>query len=217
MSWDKAQNIYVKLSMRERMLTLISAVGLIIFSAINFLLMPIFEEYTQLKKVEKTTQASIQAINVQVDNIKKQLEAKPVEKIQRQLDNLNRQYQNKIKDLEKYKLALVSSDDMATLIEEVVEENKNLLVVSLVSKAPTPILIQSNEGKEQVLLYKHAIDVKLQGQYFALLAFMKKIETQEKSILWNDIDYKVGEYPNAILSFEIYTISTDKEFIGVKK
>ena len=44
MSWDKAQNIYVKLSMRERMLTLISAVGLIIFSAINFLLMPIFEE-----------------------------------------------------------------------------------------------------------------------------------------------------------------------------
>lgn len=217
MTWDKTLSIYSKLSMRERMLVLISAVGLIVFSAINFLLMPMFEEYTQLKKVEKTTQASLQTVNVQVNSVKKQLADKPVEQIQRQLDNLNRQHQTKIKELDKYKLALVSSDDMATLVEEVVEENKKLLVVSLASKAPTAILTQSDDGKERVLLYKHAIDIKLQGEYFALLAFMKKIETQEKSILWSDIDYKVDEYPNALLSFEIYTISTDKEFIGVKK
>lgn len=217
MTWDKVQGIYSKLSMRERMLTLISAVGLIVFSVINFLLMPMFEEYAQLKKVEKTTQTSIQAVNVQVNSVKNKLMDKPVQKIQRQLDNLNRQHQSKIKELEKYKLALVSSDDMATLVEEVVEENKKLLVVSLASKAPTPILKQSDDGKERVLLYKHAIDIKLQGEYFALLAFMKKIETKEKSILWNDIDYEVDEYPNAILSFEIYTISTDKEFIGVRK
>jgi len=217
MTWDKALSNYSKLSMRERMLILISVVGLIIFSVTNFLLMPMFEEYAQLKKVQNTTQTSIQTVNVQIDSVKKLLADKPVEKIQRQLDNLNRQHQTKIKELDKYKLSLVSSDDMATLVEEIVEENKKLLVVSLISKEPTPILMQPDGDKEQVLLYKHAIDIKLQGQYFALLAFMKKIEAQEKSILWNDIDYKVDEYPNAILSFEIYTISTDKEFIGVKK
>ena len=213
---EELQNKYKVLSIREKVLALISAIILVVFTSVNFIISPMFDEFLALEKTEKSSLTLINNLNNEIKALEKKLADDPVAAIERELKNLNTQHQQKIEALDKFKLALVSSDEMASLVEEVVDENKKLSLMSLESKIPEVLLSQLIDGQEQVLLYKHAIDIKLKGQYFALLAFMKKIEQKEHSISWSDIDYRVDKYPNAIMSFEIYTISTDKEFIGVK-
>lgn len=216
MNIDELQIKYKQLTIREKALALLSIIVLIVFTSVNFIISPMYDDFIALKKDEKSTKKLINTINSNIQSLDNKLDADPVAAIEREFKNLNIQHNQKIKALEKLKLALVSSDEMASLVEEVVDENKKLTLMSLTSKTPEVLLSQLVEGNEQVLLYKHAIDIKLKGQYFALLAFMKKIEEKEHSISWSDIDYRVSKYPNAIMSFEIYTISTDKEFIGVK-
>ncbi len=216
MNMEELQNKYKVLSIREKALALISAIILVVFTSVNFIISPMFDEFLALEKTEKSSLTLINNLNNEIKALEKKLADDPVAAIERELKNLNTQHQQKIEALDKFKLALVSSDEMASLVEEVVDENKKLSLMSLESKIPEVLLSQLIDGQEQVLLYKHAIDIKLKGQYFALLAFMKKIEQKEHSISWSDIDYRVDKYPNAIMSFEIYTISTDKEFIGVK-
>lgn len=216
MNMEELQNKYKVLSIREKVLALISAIILVVFTSVNFIISPMFDEFLALEKTEKSSLTLINNLNNEIKALEKKLADDPVAAIERELKNLNTQHQQKIEALDKFKLALVSSDEMASLVEEVVDENKKLSLMSLESKIPEVLLSQLIDGQEQVLLYKHAIDIKLKGQYFALLAFMKKIEQKEHSISWSDIDYRVDKYPNAIMSFEIYTISTDKEFIGVK-
>lgn len=216
MNMEELQNKYKVLSIREKALALISAIILVVFTSVNFIISPMFDEFISFKKTEKSSLKLINNLNIEIKALEKKLADDPVAAIEREFKNLNTQHQQKVEALDKYKLALVSSDEMASLVEEVVDENKKLSLMSLKSKTPEVLLSQLIDGQEQVLLYKHAINIKLKGQYFALLAFMKKIEQKEHSISWSDIDYRVDKYPNAIMSFEIYTISTDKEFIGVK-
>jgi len=49
-----------------------------------------------------------------------------------------------------------------------------------------------------------------------VVKFLQQVEEQSEYLLWGDIDYVVKEYPDALVAFEVYTVSADKEFIGVK-
>jgi MSHA biogenesis protein MshJ len=217
MSWNLVQKKHASLSIREKMLVLISGLFLVIFTAFNFFIEPMFVKYSHLEKIRMTTQQSIDTVKLKVKGIEDSLAANPLEDIKKQLAALNVQHQLHSNQLEQYQLSLVASDEMPKLVEEIVYENTKLSLESLTSKEPEAILLQPNESNGEVLLYRHAIAIRMKGEYFSLLDFMKKIEQKEKSVLWGEIDYRVDKYPNAIISFEIFTISTDKEFMGVKK
>ncbi|WP_435275784.1 hypothetical protein ACMAZF_01770 [Psychrobium sp. nBUS_13] len=216
MNWDLLQEKHSALSLREKLLVLITVVFLVFFIGVNFVVEPLYKEYTSLKKQQETTKQSINAIELQVTNIETKLNADPLEKLQDELRLLNVAHDEQVKRLDKFQLSLVASDEMSSLVKALVNENKHLSVLSLKSMPPEAILFKDNDSTKQPLLYRHSMSIKLQGRYFALLDFMKNIEAKNKSVLWSDINYRVEDYPEAIISFEIFTISTDEEFIGVK-
>lgn len=217
MTWSELQDKHSNFSVREKSLILISVLVLVWFTAINFIIEPLFSRYDELTKDNEASNASIAAVNLQIESIQNKLASDPLAKLSVELDSLNIQHDKQIGLLEAYQLSLLESDEMSDLIEEIASENKYLSLISLKSQLPEVILEQNNEGNKSPLLYKHAMSITLKGRYFALLQFMKKIEAKEESVLWGDIDYHVENYPNAVISFDIYTVSTDKEFIGVKE
>lgn len=216
MNWDMLSEKHAALAMREKVLVLVTAVILILFLSFNFVIEPLYKEYSQLKKQGETTKQSISAIEIEVANIEAKLNDDPLKKLQEELRLLEVAHEEQVKRLESFRLSLVGSDEMSGLVKALVNENKHLSVLSLRSLAPEPILYKDNDSTKQPLLYRHAMNIKLKGRYFALLKFMQNIEAKKKSVLWSDINYRVEKYPEAVISFEIYTISTDKEFIGVK-
>lgn len=210
------QEKHATLSVREKMLVLCSVIILVLFVAVNFFIEPLYNDFTALKKQQDNTKQSIDATQLQIDNIDSKLAADPLAQIQLELDALNNKHAEQLSRLENFRLSLVSSDQMSGLVRELVNENKHLSVESLKSLTPKVILYQDNDETKPALLYKHTMMIELKGRYFALLDFMKRIESKERSVLWSDINYRVEVYPEAVISFEIYTISADKEFIGVK-
>lgn len=64
-------------------------------------------------------------------------------------------------------------------------------------------------------LYRHAIQLKLTGRYFQLRDYLKQVEDLPWQFFWHNFEYQLKEYPKSELTIEIYSLSTNKEFIGV--
>jgi len=68
---------------------------------------------------------------------------------------------------------------------------------------------------EQLQLYRHGINIKLQGQYFQLKDYLTQLEGLSWTFFWQEFDYQLKVYPVSELEIEIYSLSTAQEFIGV--
>jgi len=44
---------------------------------------------------------------------------------------------------------------------------------------------------------------------------MRELESLEWRFFWDNLEYEVIEYPRGLITFTLYTISLDKDWIGV--
>ncbi len=64
-------------------------------------------------------------------------------------------------------------------------------------------------------LYQHGIKLKLKGRYGALQAYLQRLEGLRWKFFWQQFELNVVEYPNNELSVTLYSLSTQREFLGV--
>lgn len=64
-------------------------------------------------------------------------------------------------------------------------------------------------------LYQHGIRLKLTGKYFQLRDYLTQLEAMPWKFFWSNFQYKIKKHPLGELEIEMYSLSTNKEFIGV--
>ena len=76
--------------------------------------------------------------------------------------------------------------------------------------------VNEKESKANSLgLYRHTIKLTLQGRYFDLRDYLIQLEGLSWTFFWQQFEYQLIEYPKSELHIEIYSLSTEQEFIGV--
>ena len=74
----------------------------------------------------------------------------------------------------------------------------------------------NNNNSDNFLgLYQHTIRMTLNGEYFQLRDYLKHLENSTWLFYWQQFNYRLIEYPVSELRIEIYTLSTEEEFVGV--
>lgn len=68
---------------------------------------------------------------------------------------------------------------------------------------------------ENVGVFKHAVVVSLEGQYFDVVRYIAALEKLPWKIYWEGLEYQVTHYPKASVTIKVYTLSTDKGVLGV--
>jgi MSHA biogenesis protein MshJ len=63
-------------------------------------------------------------------------------------------------------------------------------------------------ASERLVVYRHAAEIAVQGKYFDLLAFMRKIQNANPGLFWSDTRLEVAGYPEAVLTVTVYRLST---------
>jgi MSHA biogenesis protein MshJ len=64
-------------------------------------------------------------------------------------------------------------------------------------------------------LYQHGIRLKLTGKYFQLRDYLTQLEAMPWKFFWKNFQYKIEKYPLGELEIEMYSLSTNEDFIGV--
>jgi len=64
-------------------------------------------------------------------------------------------------------------------------------------------------------IYQHRLKLTLAGTYFEIKAYFDAMEALPWSFYWNRLDYQASEYPRAVVEVEIYTLSMERDYVGV--
>lgn len=225
--WGLASGKIDGMSLRERALIFAAAVFVLI-SAINTMLLdPLLSkqkgwsaQVVQQQEKMKELQAQMQVLS----QAKRDDEHSP---LRLRLEQLKQQLQEQDGYLQGLQSRLVEPGKMASLLEQVLNKNGKLELVSLktlpvglliekplpAGAASQPVATEQPGGETQI--FKHGVKITVRGSYPDLLQYLSALEKMPVQMLWSEADLSVDQYPAATLTLTLYTLSLDKTWLTV--
>ncbi|MCP5329436.1 MAG: hypothetical protein H7A07_00635 [Pseudomonadales bacterium] len=77
------------------------------------------------------------------------------------------------------------------------------------------VLAQGNRLTTGFQVFRHALVLEFQGDFFSTLRYLRFLETMEQSFFWDSIEYEQALWPEARVILELHTLSSEEGFIGV--
>jgi MSHA biogenesis protein MshJ len=87
----------------------------------------------------------------------------------------------------------------------------NLPSEALIAVAAAP----EDDAAPGVQVYKHGLHLEFQGSFIDTVYYLRSLEQLDSNFFWENLEFELGEYPTAKISLDIYTLSTERAFIGV--
>ena len=78
---------------------------------------------------------------------------------------------------------------------------------------PAPGVAPAMANKPRELLYRHGVEIVLQGSYLDMIAYMDALEALPAQLFWGKAELAAGQYPNARLKLTLYTLSLDQKWM----
>ncbi|MDP3517525.1 MAG: hypothetical protein Q8S94_10205 [Pseudohongiella sp.] len=131
-------------------------------------------------------------------------------------------------DIEELAGNLVTPQSMTRMLTSILESQTGLQLVRVENRAPQamrssgePVAanpdvlvdVASTSGEQQV--YKHSLMVELEGDYLSLIAYLRRIESFPERFFWDQLSFVQTTWPNARITIEMHTLSTEEGFVGV--
>ncbi len=211
-----------QLSIRERILVLITSLCVVfllwqvlIFDQINYLKDKISSNASKM-------QQQISNLQGQITQVSTTLSLDPVVRLEEQIKKLYKENEELKSKLFGMKEKLISPAQMMLILKNILD-NKNLEVISLKNLPPVSVLTnleekdQEEENEESKLtfkVYKHGLEIVLNGSFFQVRDFLLEAERLPYKLLWEELEFAITEYPLARVKIVIRALSVNTGLIG---
>lgn len=117
---------------------------------------------------------------------------------------------------------LVSPERMPSVLREMVGKEHGIRLMSLRNLPAAPLLAAEPgaevPGSEQLAagrhVYRHGVEIVVQGSYLDLLSYVSRLERQSWQVYWGKT-VVTAEYPKTVVALTLYTLSLDKAWLVV--
>ncbi|MGJ8691096.1 MAG: hypothetical protein ACSHW0_01295 [Thalassotalea sp.] len=233
--WLQMSNKFSLLSRREMGLIILS--GVVVFFMLPFNLL-IEKNLSEIKKqnakVTKLSRANIDA-DFTINELKQALKSDPNKALEIKISQLENRLASVDQQLLTLTQDLVDPIQMRQALIQLLKVQKGVSLtafnvlpaqpllfsgantdeVSDVDTLTVPTAKAKTPEKISLGLYRHSIQITLTGKYFQLRDYLQQLEDLPWQFFWHDFHYQLIEYPKSELKIEIYSLSTNQEFIGV--
>ena len=217
--YHKLSTRFEQLSLREQLMVFLCSAVLVTVIGYFLLLEPQLQSNAKVRQNIERSQTEVLSLEEQTQALTLTLQQDPNLAIKQRIADIQQQIFQVDEQLALQTSNLVPANKMAQMLEKVLASSSAIKVVSLQSIAPVAISMGQNNDEQgnvnDVALYRHGVKLVLEGQYFDIQTYLGKLESLDWQFYWKKFDYKVSEYPLATVELEIYTLSTNKAFIGV--
>ncbi|MCL4746106.1 MAG: hypothetical protein KJZ83_11905 [Burkholderiaceae bacterium] len=108
--------------------------------------------------------------------------------------------------------ALVAPQEMPALLESLVRRSPGVTLASLRSLKSEP-LAPGARGEAAATLFRHGIELELQGSWTDLRGYLAAIEKSPRRLLWGQIELQAQSYPKLVLRLRMHTLSLDSAWL----
>lgn len=102
---------------------------------------------------------------------------------------------------------LVGPDQMLPLLSELLGRQSGLRVRALQSLGQTPWPEGAASAAGTPRLFRHAVELQVEGSYADLLSHLQSLEALPQRLLWGGLTLQVEQHPRALLTLRLYTLS----------
>lgn len=220
--WRQWGGKFAVRSLRERALMAGGAVAAIVLLFDAFALNPLGVQYKRLAVQIAEARATIKAGEqimaagrevVDPDEVKRRYR----EELRKQIAEID----GKLQSLQKQ---LVPPDQVASLLEGVLERNRGLALVSL-RKLPVQQFQASagsaakGDGKGAAAsarsIYQHSFEIEVEGSYTELHGYLVHLEKLPWQLFWGKAALDAGKHPRLRLMLTVHTLSMNKVWLVV--
>lgn len=231
--WEKLALRIDALSLRERVIVFAVAVLILVVLVNTFLLDPQYAKQASLSQKIKQQQSQIADVQNRIQQTVKAREIDPDQAGHERLRLLKEQAGQMTGALTELQKRLVPPEKMTDLLEDVLRRNNKLLLVSLKTLPVTTLndavraelagdssgtAAKSETAEETSVIktvYKHSVELTVQGSYMDMMAYMHALETLPWQLFWGNAQLTVNEYPKATLTLTVFTLSLDKKWLDL--
>ena len=136
--------------------------------------------------------------------------------------------------------SLVAPQQMSALLEELLGHKSGLRLLALRTLPVAPVLdgkeaetakpgsaasaavagqppmgAANGAGSASAGLYKHGVEIRLEGSYAELAAYLERLEKSPQKLLWSSVSLSAENHPKLVLTLTVYTLSLDRTWLIV--
>lgn len=237
--WLTISSKFEALNTRERWMVS-GALLVVVYAAINTLLLsPVMARQTVIKNEIATDHAQIQGLTQQINQYALQHVIDPDALNKQRITELQNQLQLLETQLSGLQTTLISPDKMPELLRSLLKKNGKLKLIAL-NTLPTQGLLDdvpddtnpaasraveatahtSTPIKQDAPVYKHGVEITVEGRYLDLLAYVSELEKMPWHVLWSKAALNTEEpsssvWPSNRLKLTVYTLSLDKTWLSI--
>jgi len=215
------------LHLRERALIVLTVLCLMLVLWDQLLMQPVNAENTRLSKEVEKAREEIAALHSHIETIVAAHAADPDRNNRLLAARLREEIERNKGELRASTAHLIAPGDMAHVLETVLQKIAGLTFVrfeglGVESVFDGALKLVDNSGQTTASIdldlptaYKHGLRIEFEGGYLDTLRYLRELESLPWAFLWGSVGVKVEEYPNSAASVTVYTLSLDKNWIGV--
>jgi len=202
--------------LRERAMILLGAVAVIFFLFDLLMIQPLDARRQSVEKQIASNQAELTGLTTQAEAIASRIGVDPNQENREKLREHRKELERLEAELKETVQHLVKPADMPGLLRGVLGQTEGLRLLQLNSLGSKPLVADENGSSTDVAsgAYRHGLRIRFSGDYFSTLNYLRDLEALEWNFFWDTIEYKVDDYPNAICSITVYTMSLSDYWIG---
>lgn len=221
-AWDKLVEKTESMTVRERLL--IAFAGIVVIYGLAEVLY-----FEQLRVEHKKLDNQMDRLKKDRQNYENELlvlrakKEKP-KRLEQEIKSLDERIRGIEDEILGFSDVMTQPKAMTDILKSILSQRGDLSIKSLKNEEAKPIRFEPNKAEDKsepkkelpkASLYRHSLELVLEGSFDSAKSFLKKMEASNKNIYWELIEYEVLEYPQGELTIRVFTLSRVKEWIGV--
>ena len=210
---------FAALSSREQWLVLIAVFAVAYQLADLVVLDRQYQRVEALNRATTTDNAAIASLNTELNLLTSQAQQNPNVALRKQVAAMRDQVTGLKKRLQDATDRMISPQDMARFLEELLMQEQGLTLLSLRTLEGKPLLsaeeIGAQGGRIGAALHRHGFEVTFSGAYLPTLRYLQTLERLPWRFYWDSVNYEVIDFPHSVVRMQLHTLSLSEDWIGV--
>jgi MSHA biogenesis protein MshJ len=217
---SRLQRAFDGRAQRERLLLIGAGVAIAWMLADSLWLSPAFKEWTAAGTRHTTASAALRKLNDEVA-----LRGNEARNAEQQLTGEVTQWRTRVGQtdaaLREFGSSLVGAAEMVPVLDRLLAQTGGVRLRSMQSLGrsevgpPAASPATPADAKTAGTLYRHGVELHVEGSYADVLAYVQAIEAMPQRVLWGGLQLKVEQHPLVVLTLRLYTLSADRNWLEI--
>lgn len=227
--WLQLATRYDALSSRERWMVAAAVLGGIVLLGLMLFIEPAMQRAALAERASAEQRSQLAGLQAQILALQSPGQDPDVA-VRAELDGLKKMLGELGSRISAMEGALLPPERMPGLLEDLIGRDSGLRLLSLRTLPVSPVLdtpaVKAPEGGDvgdkqaetslpSAGLYKHGVEIRLEGGYQALATYLARLEKSPQKLLWSNVSLSADKHPKLVLTLTVFTLSLDRTWLIV--